>query len=82
MLDPLLAEQIFTYDEDGMADYDGTMAALQAYLTLNIYRVTNRNLIVQTFPSSGDCSNTRHNIDQGAYEVMAITLPKAKTLAM
>ena len=51
-------------------------------MTLYIYRLANQNLIVQTFPSSGDSQNTRHNIENGAYDMMAITLPKPITLTM
>lgn len=68
------------YKTDGMPDWDKTLEAFHTYLTLNIYSITNRKLIIQTIPQSGDYHNHRRNIEHGAYEVLAITLPRVKSL--
>lgn len=47
-------------------------------LTLNMYRMTNRMLVVHMTPPAGDANNYRYNIDQGAYSSLSLTLPKVK----
>ncbi|XP_067949323.1 GPI mannosyltransferase 4-like isoform X2 [Watersipora subatra] len=80
--DPPDLEALYVYDTYGLVDWEATWASIEESLTLSIYRVTNRNVIVQTYPSSGDSDNLKENIDLGAYETMAITLPKAQMFSM
>ena len=71
---------MLVYAPDVLPDWDKTVEAFHTYLTLNIYSITNKKLIIQTIPKSGDYQNHKHNIDHGAYEVLAITLPHVKSL--
>ncbi|KAF6017617.1 SMP3 [Bugula neritina] len=78
----LFLESILTYDNEGLPDWQATFDSLHLYLSLNIYRLTNRKLIVQTYPSSNSFKTTGEYVGDEEYEIMAITLPKITSLNM
>lgn len=55
------------------------LARVVSSLTLNLYRMTNQMLVVHLSPPAGDVSNSRFNIDVGAYNTLSLTLPRVKT---